>query len=442
NLSKFDKRAVFDQIRNEDTTADEDRLVSFNRLPQTRPGTYGGMNLHPTENVLESARSLRRSEESSESEEDAFEFDSGGRNSRRAMSRTSIKRNPLRSSSGRVDDDGSHPSSTGNLLSRSRGSIARPIYTSSPQVAASPLTGRISPPPISPSHDKPTSTTHFRLASNNHFCPTITPGAMSNIQEVAELEFGLSPDILNENAGRGLAEVALMAINPGGRRLARENLKVNARPVLVVLVGNHKAGARAVAAARHLLSRGPRVIACILGLDRQSMDMDVDLRRQSLLFQRMGGTLRGWAEVSKFLKRLDAPPELIVDALLSPGRTYDGLNPEDQAVCLEMLGWANKSHAQVLAVDCPSGINQSTGETSMLEGEPLEVRAKFVACVGAPRLGLLRAMQRIGEHGDRRIWVVDVGLNKAWKESGIRGRAGVRFGSEWVVPLRVAQGQD
>jgi len=156
----------------------------------------------------------------------------------------------------------------------------------------------------------------------------------------------------------------------------------------------------------------------------------------------MGGTLRGWTDVSKFLKRLDAPPELIVDALLSPGRTYDGLNLEDQAVCLEMLGWANKSHAQVLAVDCPSGVNQSTGETSILDGEPLEVRAKFVACVGAPRLGLLRAMQRIEEHGDRRIWVVDVGINKAWKESGSKGRTGVRFGSEWVVPLRVARGED
>lgn len=54
NLSKFDKRKVFDQIRQEDTTADEARLVSFNRLPAARSGTAGGKNLHYTENVLDS----------------------------------------------------------------------------------------------------------------------------------------------------------------------------------------------------------------------------------------------------------------------------------------------------------------------------------------------------------------------------------------------------
>lgn len=50
NLKKFDKKQVFDEIRAGDTTADEDRLVSHNRV--ARPGTHGGKNLHPTENVL------------------------------------------------------------------------------------------------------------------------------------------------------------------------------------------------------------------------------------------------------------------------------------------------------------------------------------------------------------------------------------------------------
>ena len=66
NLSKFDKRTVFNQIRNEDTTADEDRLVSFNRL--ARPGTHGGKNLHPTENVLD--RKLKSTTNTSSEEEE------------------------------------------------------------------------------------------------------------------------------------------------------------------------------------------------------------------------------------------------------------------------------------------------------------------------------------------------------------------------------------
>lgn len=54
NLSKFDKRGVFEQIRQEDTTADEERLHTFNR--KSRPGTAGGKNLHYTENVLSSPK--------------------------------------------------------------------------------------------------------------------------------------------------------------------------------------------------------------------------------------------------------------------------------------------------------------------------------------------------------------------------------------------------
>ena len=55
NLSKFDKRGVFEQMKQDDTTADEARLVSFNRRP-ARPGTAGGKNLHYSENVLDSPR--------------------------------------------------------------------------------------------------------------------------------------------------------------------------------------------------------------------------------------------------------------------------------------------------------------------------------------------------------------------------------------------------
>ena len=42
NLSKFDKKKVFDEIRLEDTTADEARLISHNRNGGAKPGTAGG----------------------------------------------------------------------------------------------------------------------------------------------------------------------------------------------------------------------------------------------------------------------------------------------------------------------------------------------------------------------------------------------------------------
>jgi enhancer of mRNA-decapping protein 3 len=90
------------------------------------------------------------------------------------------------------------------------------------------------------------------------------------------------------------------------------------------------------------------------------------------------------------------------------------------------------------------------GDISIIEGEPLEVRAKHVVCLGAPRSGLLRALQNAaaaGREPEWTIWVVYLGLNRPWKKSGVAavgaaagaaaGRAyGVPFGGEWVVQVR------
>lgn len=435
NLSKFDKRTVFEQIRNEDTTADEDRLVSFNRLPP-RAGTAGGKNLHPTENVLEQRRPHIRSTSNSSSEDDFSDFDSG-RNSRRTMSRASARRAPFRSNSALQDDI--HPVSGGSLNKsvrnqQHRGSTAAYSSTNSP------IPGRPTPP-SSPSVSllhHPHAT--FRVTPLDSTCHTITPGTMTAVEELAEVEFGLTEELMAENAARGIAQVALSAVNPGGRRLARENLAVNARPVVVVLAGNHRTGARAIAAARHLHARGPRVVVALLGYERPA-DYDKDVRRQLELLKRFGGFARSWQDVSRGLKRLEAPPELIIDALLSRNREFDALGREDRATVLAVVGWANKSRAQVLAVEGPSGVGGSTGEVSIIEGEPLEVRAKYIVCLGAPRSGLFRALQMgYVRDPDWLIWVVDLGLNRAWKHVGGLGRRGVRFGSEWAVQIRFDAG--
>ncbi|KAL5390582.1 hypothetical protein DPSP01_001657 [Paraphaeosphaeria sporulosa] len=436
NLSKFDKRTVFDQIRNEDTTADEDRLVSFNRL--ARPGTHGGKNLHPTENVLD-GRKLK-SASGSESDEEISDFGSG-RNSRRTMSRASIKRIPTRQGSG-VQGDFDTQSHVGapTLMTRAgnRSLITRPIqYASSSHATGSPKPGRITTPPDSPMLDSALKSC-LRLASSNRKCHTITPGGMLAVEEIAEVDYGLTEEIMAENAGRGIAEVALSAINPGGRRLARDN--PNARPVVVVLAGNHRGGARAIAAARQLNARGPRVMVALLGFERNA-DWDRDVRKQVDLFKKFGGSVRAWSDTEDALKRLQAPPELIIDALLGRNREFDALGDEDRRTVLAIVGWANKSRAACLAVESPSGVGGSTGEVAILEGEPLEVRAKYIVCLGAPRSGLLKALQN-GAGRDPRwaIWVVDIGVNRPWRNAGVGGGKGIKFGEEWAVQVEFVEG--
>jgi enhancer of mRNA-decapping protein 3 len=424
NLSKFDKRSVFDQIRNEDTTADEDRLVSFNRI--ARPGTHGGKNLHPTENVLD--HKLKSATNSSS--EDDSEFGSG-RNSRRTMSRASIKRAPVRQGSGvQADMD---MMGSGLLPRGNRSFISRP-YASS-HATGSPRPGRIATPPESPLES--TARGCLRFLSNKKRCHTITPGGMLAVEETAEVEFGLSEDMVAENAARGISEVALTAINPGGRRLARDN--PNARPVIVVLAGNHRGGARAVAAARHLQARGPKVMVALLGFERAA-DWDKDVRRQVDLFRKFGGSVRAWHETEDALKRLQAPPELIIDALLGRHKEFEALGDQDRRTVLGIVGWANKSRAACLAVETPSGVAGSTGEVAILEGEPLEVRAKYIVCLGAPRTGLLKALQNgAGRDPQWLIWVVDIGVNKPWRDAGMSGGKGIKFGEHWLVQVTFAE---
>jgi enhancer of mRNA-decapping protein 3 len=419
NLSKFDKRTVFNQIRNEDTTADEDRLVSFNRL--ARPGTHGGKNLHPTENVLD--RKLKSTTNTSSEEEEDF---GSGRNSRRAMSRASVKMAPTRQGSSVQAD--LEMMGSGVLPRTNRSFVLNRPYASS-HATGSPRPGRVASPPESPLDSSAKGC--LRLVSNNRKCFAITPGAMLAIEETAEVEFGLNEDLMAENSGRGIAEVALTAINPGGRRLARDN--PNANPVIVVLAGNHRGGARAIAAARHLAQRGPKVMVALLGFERNA-DWDKDIRRQVELFRKFGGSVRAWKDTEEALKRLQAPPELIIDALLGRHKEFEALGDEDQRVVLNIVGWANKSRAACLAVETPSGVGGSTGEVSILEGEPLEVRAKYIVCLGAPRTGLVKALQNgAGRDPQWLIWIVDIGVNRPWRNAGISGGKGIKFGEQWVV---------
>jgi enhancer of mRNA-decapping protein 3 len=109
---------------------------------------------------------------------------------------------------------------------------------------------------------------------------------------------------------------------------------------------------------------------------------------------------------------------------------------------LSIVGWANKSRAAVLAVETPSGVGGSTGEVAILEGEPLEVRAKYIVCLGAPRTGLLKALQNgAGRDPAWLVWVVDIGVNRPWRNAGIAGGKGVKFDECWVVQARFDAGE-
>ena len=436
----FDKKTVFDELRQGDTTADEDRLVGHNRLP--RPGTYGGKNYHPTENVL--SPKLPAEEASSDADTE-MNFHTGRSTSRHSAS----KRRPSRQNSTIVDSR--HPlassMSSDRGLSRSTISLVgrngKPLPSPRPDRLQSPHSGFSSRPAASP---RPSLGPHFSIKSSGTPCPVLLPAALETLEAETTARFGLTQDAITENAARVTALLAKAMIDPSdhtGRRdsrtqATRQQVTASNSPVVVVLAGNHIAGARAVAAARHLAPCHAQIILAEAQYE-SAATQEEQMMKQSLMLKRMARSgmdiKRGtWRKAFNHIKHLPAPPAIIIDALLA-GATYDSLLTSNvahseaaQRETREMIDWANRSRAPVLSIACPSGVNGEDGRSNILEGEPLAVRPDRVLTLGAPMVGLLEAMKN-GESWD--VDVADVGVNIALKREDA-----VAFGNEWVDGLR------
>jgi enhancer of mRNA-decapping protein 3 len=367
NLSKFDKRTVFNQIKAEDNTAENERLMSFNRLPKSRQVVVSAKNLPHSENVLGPANGAGKwnsEAEDSDEDEETSDIDNGkagsGRSARRVLSRQPVKRLPSRKGSQVTVGSGNiQMSSSAQILS----SLNRGHHSSSHGSSSKPNQDC---PSASPFRSSAPSKPSLRLVPSNRPCPVVNPIQMLEVEHANEVKLGLTEVMMTENAARGIAEVAFLMLNPGGRRLTTDNH--NAPPVVVVLAGNNRNGARAVAGGRHLQNHGASVVVCVLDPDRHE-ELFENLHRQINLFCSIGGTLTRSEHLGEDLKELESPPELIIDGLLDPHVSYKDLRSDDQATASELIAWARKSKASILAIDLPSGLDPSTGRSTFLQNK-------------------------------------------------------------------------
>ena len=364
NLSKFDKLGTFSQFKQEDTTADEERLVTHNRLPP-RPGTGGGKNLHHTENVLDSPKVNNHVIwGSGDSENDLTDAKFGsGRSSRRNTSRASIRQPPSRKSSAIVSEQ--HMTGSGSLPeskaknrrtpreSMSGGKMQRDISSSHDTVKRTILQSeKASSRVASSAHLKPS----FRLAGNSHICPCLTPLQILELEQLAMTELGLSEDMLAENAARAISQIALQTVDSIWRDVKSEG---RASSVVVILAGNNKTGARAIAGARQALNHQSELYLTVLGLEGDE-DLLEPVRRQLTIFRNCGGQVVKPDRLVRTLRNAHVWPDLIVDALLGMHMAVEDLRADDQDAYFDLARWANKT-ASVLAIDVPSGMDASSG---------------------------------------------------------------------------------
>ena len=472
NLKLFDKKTVFDQLRQGDTTADEDRLVGHNKIQR---------NLRPNENVLSPSAGAKGSPNELDSTSDAdteLNFPNGRSSSRHSATRASMKR-PSRQNSGQVPDR-PHPltasmsSDRGISMSRSvtsQGGKAGPKKVSSISTASPrPDRGRSPQSAIStkthvPSglaSQQPPAEPHLAIHPTLTPCPTLVPAGLDVLEKATTASYGITPDAITENAARCIAETAMHMFDSttsgGSRRGSRANtltavtmsmsssmtLDRNSTPVIVVIAGNHATGARAIAAARHLVCRNVKVIVAEAAYESAEM-LDPQVKAQVAILKRMvkgGANIRrgSWRRASEYIKKLAGPPAVIIDALLG-GNMYESLvdstpntthSATAQLETREMIDWANRSRAPVLSIVCPSGVSGTDGEVKYVEGEPLSIRPERVLALGVPVQGLLEGMKG-GEKWDMRL--ADIGLNIALSVEDAVG-----FGPGWVVEVGLVDG--
>ncbi|MEM1331278.1 MAG: NAD(P)H-hydrate epimerase [Planctomycetota bacterium] len=225
----------------------------------------------------------------------------------------------------------------------------------------------------------------------------------------------LSVDRVRDLDRRAVEELAIPSIllmehaSLNAAELAWELLPGRTKPVLA-LCGPGNNGGDGLALARHLRRRDPsrRVAAALTAApDRYTGDAATNLR----MARSFGVEL--FVTEGAF-ERWPAGPSLVIDAMLGTGASGPLRHPIRGLV--ERLNGTARGHdsARVLALDCPTGLNASTGEPWE---DGLAVRADLTVTFAAMKPGLTSESARrfTGE-----VRCVGIGLPSGYGGQGSR----------------------
>lgn len=185
---------------------------------------------------------------------------------------------------------------------------------------------------------------------------------MKELDNRATAEFGISQELLMENAGQAVYSVVSQEIGVRGNRF-------------VVLCGGGNNGGDGLVVARKIRSSGGEVKVFLL---------DDESRFRGAARKNLDIVSKMAIEIARVSSLDSVTPEVfgadgIVDAVFGTGlvRKIDGL-------FRDVIDLVNQSPGPVFAVDIPSGINGDTGEVM-----GTAVRADFTVTFGLPKRGCL-----------------------------------------------------
>lgn len=232
--------------------------------------------------------------------------------------------------------------------------------------------------------------------------PAVTAEQMREIDRIAEQDFGLTVAQMMENAGRDLA---LNVIDMLGE----------ARGEVTILAGPGGNGGGGICGARHLHNRGFQVN---LVLDREPERLSGSAEHQLHILRVAGFEPVRPMEAEACVRRA----ALVVDALI--GYSLRG-SPYGRTA--ELIEVCNENAARVLALDLPSGVNATTGETP-----GAAVKPERTMTLALPKIGLAII--------EGELILADVGIpDPLYRRLGISFDP--FFGKDYWVRLQVVRGR-
>ena len=208
---------------------------------------------------------------------------------------------------------------------------------------------------------------------------------MKQAEEAANAH-GLTYQMMMENAGKSLAEYVFS--------YSQNALKP---PVILGLVGPGNNGGDTLIAMAHLAQKGVRVYAICLG---RAMDIDTLCQR----FVQSGGKIQVGlsTNINTFLADTENTSLIILDGLLGTGYRAP-MQKEFKRLLRAIKEYLKDKETAILAVDCPSGTNCTTGDVDVDA-----LKADMTICMAAVKEGLMR-FPAFGYAG--RLVVADIGLD-------------------------------
>lgn len=362
NLEKFDKESVFKDIQMHDNTDNVDRLVSFNKVDNRNNDKYAN-----DEMILK----IRNDEKKS----NIWDDDSN------TYGYSNIVKPKLTSS---CNSSTSNVSDVPNNRKGYKGSNNSTVNGNDTNSGSNMLQ-------------------FFSSKYDETPVPTCSTLQLSEIFNICKTKFELTDDILIENAGRSICELIINNII-GPFRVGFKNH--NDPPVVLLLVGNNRAGAIALSAGRYMINRGLRTIAFVLYDEEEiNENMDIELKRYSTI----GGKLvKNLKQMKELLDNVDAPLEFVLDGLQGyDGDVQDMLETVQQTV-RDLTQWLNRLSVAVMSIDIPVGVNSSSGTC---EDGNLLLRSRYVVSVGVPLAACLN-LYKFGHfaRGELSHFVADCGI--------------------------------